>query len=633
MSEILTEIIVEKTLEYAVTKTVGFLINVHGKKRKELDSEERIKDALNVSLKRAIKFAENISIFKHPDRLDLETNSIELTVRNQDRRFYSLGQERTLEEIDLLKSDGHQILLGDPGAGKTTTLKRLVKKTFQLLESEDFEDFSFSFPIVVRLSEIPPGETLLTHLCHQLGVKYETVKVEKPYTSTEMVKERVTRPDTGEVFTVTSEVEVEKIHVDYERNIGNYPLKYAVGEYLNQLKSIIFLDGLDEVNYRIKDKVFDEIKELSDAITDGKLILSSRYLQEIPSFKQFAVNEIRPLDDDQKGKIADLWIQNTTQFFSRLGKLPYRDVADRPLFLTYLLRLFKANNDELPEQAVDVYRQIILLSIREWDDDKQQEIKRFSKYKTFNTYKKEDFLADLAFELTYSQGVKKVFNRDQLKNAYLHVFRKYPELTYEDKTDILMDVQSHNGLIIETGNGRFEFCHLSLQEYLCAKYILSTPVSRKHFELINIYPAPLAVANVLSSKPEEWFSVLFLTNIGDIKATSRVGPDKLFEYLDRLLLEKVVFSTPTLELGLAVLSLFFKYEKSDVLQKLIEFSKTRYVYESVEKALRYYRTTKHGKIYRFELEKKPISDFNLTPEAAGEVSIQNINHLVTRSQA
>jgi NACHT domain len=626
-------IILSKLIEVALEKSAASISKLLNKSEKEmLSTSENLRANLSIYIKKCLKFSENISVFRHRDELDLENHSIQLTFRNQDRRFYSINSEKILEEVDLLKEKNHQILLGDPGAGKTTTLKRLVNRTFQILFSEDSEEFNYSFPIVVRLSEISVSETLLTHLCHQLGIDYDSVPKEIPYTHTEIVDEKVYSHKLKRTIKTSKEVHTQKIRKVYEYKIGGYSLKYALGEYLNRMKSTIFIDGLDEVNYQIKDEVFNEIKALSNVLTDSKIILSSRYLQEISSFKQFNVNEIKPLSSNQKMEIAELWLENAEVFFAKLLKLPYQDISNRPLFLTYLIRLFKSSNDELPEQAVDVYRQIVLLAIKEWDEDKEQEIKRFSKYKKFNTYRKEEFLSDIAYELTYSQNVKKIFDRDQLKNAYLRVYKKYPGLSFNDKTDILRDIESHNGLIIETSDDRFEFSHLSLQEYLCAKYILEIQISRKHLELLNIYPAPFAIATVLSRKPEEWFAVLFLTNIGEIRASYRLSAEKLFEYIDRLIVEKIVFSGPIQELGLAILSLFFKFERTKVLSKLIEFSKTKFVYESVQKCLSLYAITKtkDGNHYDFSLKKAPSTDFFLKCEEKGTVSIASIDHLIKR---
>jgi hypothetical protein len=623
------ETVNDKVIEKMMEKSSVFFSTLFNmSETKSIFPYDNLRLGFIIHKKKSLLFSKSISIFKHTDNLDLQNNSIELNICNEESKFYEKGVAKSLRELDILNDKNHHILLGEPGAGKTTTLKRLVSKTYQLLLSQNTNNFHYSFPIVVRLSEIQVTETLLIHLCHQLGIDFDTIKKEVSYIETKEIEEEYFDKNSNETFTKKKQIEIERVKIINEYKIANYPLKNVIGEFLNEINCIIFLDGLDEVNFKIRDNVFSEIKEISNIIEKSKIIITSRKLQEIPSFKQFAINKIEALNNNQKEEIANFWLNKTEIFFSKLNKLPYQDIADRPLFLTFLLKLFNSNNDELPKQAVDVYRQIILLVLREWDYDKEQEIKRYSKYKTFNTYKKEDFLSELAFELTYTQLVKKIFNHNQLKLAYLNIYIKYPELGLEDYAEILRDIESHNGLVIETFGNTFEFSHLSLQEYLCAKYILSIPISRKHFELLNIYPAPFAIANVLSSKPEDWFAMLFISNIGDIRNSYQLNENKVYEFLDRLITEKIIFTRPTEELGFAILYLFFKFDNNNLTQKLIEFSKINYIYESVHKCLHVYKIETVEKNYYFTLKKNPYTDMHIKCVEKGVISCNSIKHLI-----
>ena len=377
------EVLVTKLIEMTIEKGVSFFTQFLKKSKSSLDlSISTITTGSTIHIKKSYNFARSISVYKLNDKLDLIENSIQLKIGNQDRRFYSRSQEKSLEEIDLLLDQNHHIILGDPGAGKTTTLKRLVNKFYQIIFSDKSEITRYTFPIVVRLSEIKIEENLLIHLCHQLGILYEANRKEIPYTETEDVYEDYFDHKLKENITRKRQIKKDKVTIIYEYKIGNYPLKFGLSEYLDNMNCILFFDGLDEINYQLKETVFNEIKDLSNTLRNSKIILTARYLQEIPSFKQFNVNEIKPLDNNQKKEIARLWLRETELFFKKLNLLPYKDIADRPLFLTFLLRLFNVNNDELPEQAVDVYRQIILLAIREWDYDKEQDIRRYSKYKS-----------------------------------------------------------------------------------------------------------------------------------------------------------------------------------------------------------------------------------------------------------
>lgn len=637
--------VIKELISLVLDKCFNVLSSIFNNEKDKISiTQNKLEAGLSIHIKKALKFSDNISVFKAPDDRDVIKNSIQLYLVNQDRRFAPLDSRKTIiEEDDLLNDDFHHLLLGDIGAGKTTTLKRLTRKLFNILFSEKSDLINFSYPIVVRLGEIAETETLFTHICGMLGIEYEThakivnykeVKEER-YKDFERVYEVIEDPKTKKKVKIPKDVEVEKVKevethktkTVYEYKMGGSPLKYSVPKYLNGMKCIIFLDGLDEIHFQIKDAIFEDIKELSQTLDSSKIILTSRHIQEIQSFKQFKISEILPLNDDQKREIANIWLKNSDLFFSKIKKLPYGDLTNRPLFLFYLLKLFDNNNENLPPQAIDVYRQIVLLAIREWDIDKELAIRRYSKYRKFDTYKREDFLSELAFELTFSQGVKKVFTHQQLEIAYLNIYSRYPELSWKDEKDIVQDIEAHSGLIIEVFDNKFEFSHLSLQEFLCAKYILSIPMSRKHYELLNIYPAPLAIATTLTPKPEEWFSMLFLCNIGEIRVHYQLESDKIFEYLDRLITEKVHFSRPTIELGFAVMYLFFKVGHTKASQKLVEFTNVSHIEESVRRCLHYYNVEQFGDEYYFEIIKKPITDLHINFPEKGSVKTMDIESI------
>ena len=198
-----------------------------------------------------------------------------------------------------------------------------------------------------------------------------------------------------------------------------------------------------------------------------------------------------------------------------------------------------------------------------------------------------------------------------------------------DAKDVVRDIEAHNGLIIELYNNKFEFSHLSIQEYLSAKYILSIPISRKHYELFNKYTAPLAIATVLSPRPEEWFSALFLYHIDEIRLQYQIDSNKIFEYLNRLIVEKVHFSKSTVELGFAMIYLFFKYSKTKALSKLIEFSETRFVKESIHLGSQYYNIERYAGQFHFKINSKIISDMHIKYPEEGVVNIRYIENLIS----
>lgn len=595
------EIVLGKLTEVLAQKGIEAFWNSKSTKDhsdKELNSE------IKAHVEKAITFSENISIFKAPDSKKILENSIELNISSQKRLFKGLDG-KIVSELDILKSPSHTLLLGDVGAGKTTTLKRLLKKLLESIFNDELETY---FPIFLKLGEIKESETLCTTICNQLGIAYDSEVSTQTYFTTETVRTKEWDEKLKEYFIKEEEKRIEREKHIIKHKIGDYELSYALAQYFNELETIILLDGLDEVNYLIKEQIFSEIKELSQIIKASKIVISSRYLQDIGGFKQFDNYEICPLTDEQKKAILKFWIDEPSKFINKLYLLPYWDLSDRPLFLTFLAILFLSNNEELPEQSIDVYRQIIQLVVREWDEDKEINVKRYSQYKSFDSYKKEDFLSELAFDLTYRQNVKKSFTHRQLKLSYLEVYRNYPALSLEDSTNIIKDIESHNGLIIETGFDNFEFSHLSLQEYLAAKYIVSIPFSRSHYSLLNIYPSPLAIATILSPRPGEWFSMLFLNNINEIRNDYQLKGDKVFEYIDRLIIENVSFNKPKGEIGYALIYLKTKFRNRKVQEKINEFCSIRFVYESLMDADKIYTKSIQGEYIVIKRKTKTFED-------------------------
>lgn len=613
----INEIVIGKLIETALEKSVDFIVSVANRQQSEVKPE--LLHGLSLHLRKVINFSQTISIFKLPDTKEIEEHSIHLDIYNQHRKFSNISNKKLVTEEDLIWSSNHRLLLGDVGSGKTTTIKRLINKTFQVLHSEESERFPFSVPLFFKLGEIEPTETLTTHICHQIGLAYDRQEHRTKTSQTKIKRVKILNEETGEERFEDREYDVEVEKITYSYKIGDQAIELVVGDYLNRLNCIAFFDGLDEVHFGIKERVFAELKQLSRVLVDSKCILTSRHLSEIGSFKQYETSEICPLTKGQKLEISHLWFKNPQVFLKRVKKLPYADLADRPLFLTYLILLYKGNNDELPLQSVDVYRQIVLLVIREWDDDKEIQINRYSKYKSFDTYKKEDFLSELTFELTYNQKVKKSFSHRQLEVAYLNVFKRYPVLGLNDAKLVVQDIESHNGLIIETQNTYFEFSHLSLQEYLCAKYLLTVAFSTNHYELMNIYAAPFAIATVLSPRPAEWFANFFLFNVGIITLGKQLKPDSVHEYLNRLITENVAFSKPSSDLGLAIIFLKDKFDSGKVSETLRRFCSIKYVYESLELAAKFYDIKIYDEVH-LKLRNQTTSELMIEPLKSARIS-------------
>ncbi len=403
---------------------------------------------------------------------------------------------------DLFKrSTNHLIILGQPGAGKTTSLKYLCHRLFS---NEDDYLADVNFPLFIRLSELDPTkgsgtfrDTILSNL--------------------------------GDV-----------LNIDIETNLESHQkkslLKQSILIALERLKPLIVLDGFDEIpSTELKEIILSEIQEIALGLTQAKFVLTSRsgdFNYNIENANQY---EICPLSDEQIKEFTIKWLNDETKakkLFQQLKKSPFYDTTIRPLNLAHLTTIYEKYG-KLPEKPKSVYRKVVSLLLEDWDS--QRRINRQSEYGEFEVDRKLEFLSNLSFQFTYDFG-KTVFTIKELQYVYLKICDNY-NLPYNQERKVVKELETHNGLFLESGFRQYQFAHKSIQEYLTAEYIVALPTIPEDRKFLLRIPNELALAVAISSNPS-----LYLHSILTIRLMNNLWQDNFIEiFLDRLLLEKPDF--------------------------------------------------------------------------------------------
>jgi hypothetical protein len=294
----------------------------------------------------------------------------------------------------------------------------------------------------------------------------------------------------------------------------------------------------------------------------------------------FAVTEICPLTNAQILSITEKWLGvKNEDFLKCLKNVPYFDVANRPLLLTNLLFYYK-RYEYLPDQPTQIYSKLVDILLQEWDAER--EIHRDSRYSGFDPTKKAEFLSLLAYKLTYPEE-KAVFTEKDLIKAYLSICDRF-HLPKNEATKVAREIQTHTGIISAGPQDTYEFCHLSLQEYLTAQYIVKSPLETQMTEYLCKYAAPLAVAVALSSTPSKWFGNFIL----QFRNLNKFNPDELNSFLSRVLVENPSFEESEI-LGFAIILLYRHYYTNEkVCEYLGRLIQIESVMKSTAKALRWY---------------------------------------------
>jgi hypothetical protein len=483
----------------------------------------------------AFTWSGRVQVFGMPAPVNTEDFTVPLMLNATPRRFLGSDGSAQFSEQQIVEHENNIMIVGDPGSGKTTAVKRLLR--WVVINGPSSDSDRSNFPVLIVAREIKAGSGLVRAIAEELGIPYEYRRFESD-------------DDLGG-------------HERGDYYYQNQRLENVVADFLNESRALLFVDGIDEVDPNMKKLVEYELTRLARG-GSLKVIATSRS-GDLAAFnvEGFRLVEIAPLVGEDISRIAEQWATEPAAFLFALANKPYKDAATRPLFLVQLI-LVHNRKRRLPARAVEVYQKIIAICLELWDDERR--IVRASSYKGFSSDRKLDFLAALAYRLTYVTK-RKQFSHVHLLETYQAICDQFG-LPKSEAEAVCAEVESHTGIIVRTYD-EFEFSHLSLQEYLCAYHMVRLPFDQTMGMYLMEYPAPIAVAVSLSSDPSAWLSALVyhtrefnapprLTN-----AERRLTQDVAFSFFSRLVLEEPLFSRSFL-LGLALLRLFSAVSALDV---------------------------------------------------------------------
>lgn len=401
------------------------------------------------------------------------------------------GNVRPKEDLrvsDLVNLRGHQILLGDPGAGKTTTLKQVAARALEMLSKHH----TARLPILVRLRELGDRDKMVSTISGILGLRFE--------------------------FTSAS---TQDFRSSVQRRI--------VANALDRLRCVVLVDGLDEIHPFLRDRIFEEIKALFLRVQKSRILITCRTGDYIYQTEGAQVMTLKPLTDRQIDQFAERWLggEKAVHFLQKVRNNPYAGSEVRPLTLAHLCAIYERSGD-VPEKPRTVYRKIVRLLLEEWDE--QRGVRRYSRYSKFQVDRKEDFLEAIAYHIRRVR-----FTELEMKLAYLQIYEMFG-LPKEDALRVARELESHTGLIVESSYGEYEFTHKAIHEYLTASFITKLPSVPS--EGIETIPHEMALAVALSSHATRYCSAVIRTVLA-IERPSLVAFAEPF--LSRLLTERVDF--------------------------------------------------------------------------------------------
>src|SRR3569832_138896 len=239
---------------------------------------------------------------------------------------------------------------------------------------------------------------------------------------------------------------------------------------LDSLNAVVLIDGLDEISApALQQEAIADLRMLTTRLKQSKVLLTCRSGDFRYSFDGTSIFEIAPLSEDQVRQFVTRWLpspQEAAALLKQLFDSPFADTAMRPLSLAHLCAIYERMG-KIPDEPKSVYRKVVNLLIEEWDA--QRSVRRTTQYSRFTVDRKFDFLCVLAYELTTDGALR--FDATQLELTYRRICVRSGLPAGEAKL-VARELESHTGLLIETGYQQYEFAHKSIQEYLTAESLV-----------------------------------------------------------------------------------------------------------------------------------------------------------------
>jgi hypothetical protein len=248
---------------------------------------------------------------------------------------------------------------------------------------------------------------------------------------------------------------------------------------------LIMIDGIDEVlDPQARSRIYDLVAHhLSDP--RYRFLLASRPLSDSEigtALGKSPVYELQPFSEDQLPKFATNWFSAlqtpdpdglALRFTAQVRRGRLRDLVRTPLLATMLCVLFASRPEEdLPIARATLYRDFLALLLDKGPEELgsfQQVRNRAARYGETAAQAAESLLAGLREMLKQLADLRMNGATEPVVDLVVELtdHLRPPHLPLEKWISILRDVLRHTGVLVEQGQD-FEFVHRTLLEYLAA---------------------------------------------------------------------------------------------------------------------------------------------------------------------
>ncbi len=315
----------------------------------------------------------------------------------------------------IVKLEDNTIIIGEPGAGKSTLFKTLSK---EIIEQNALRNDVEFYPIIINFNSLK-------------AARYDLVKAIKEYF----------RADWNKHLLIDGE------------------------QIIKQGNCVLFIDALDELPIvSDKEKALNAINDFHTAYPDIKIICSSRP-SEFLFYKctdlGFRYHEISNLDRGQvQNFINSYFADNIVKSKRLLKSLKDTGILNKlpqtPLTIALITVIFDEKEVEIPATITDLYRQFVDLLIGKYTTENTLDIIEVGAKHRLLCYLAKTLHTNRKQSISFSDFQKLIIDYSAERGQTI------------DSEKIAEDIITNTGLLFRNEVGDIQFKHLSFQEYFTA---------------------------------------------------------------------------------------------------------------------------------------------------------------------
>jgi predicted NACHT family NTPase/DNA-binding Xre family transcriptional regulator len=253
---------------------------------------------------------------------------------------------------------------------------------------------------------------------------------------------------------------------------------------LNSGNLLILMDGFDEISTeRLRRNIHRQLKEITRNYPRNRFIMTCRTQIEESVLDGFTVVEVADFNEQQVEYFVLNWFRANSS--NDLETVHYWDICRRSIIrnpalkeltvtpvLLSLICLVLQDEGEIPGQVNSLYRRGVNLLLRKWNDAKVIDSWEMgtATYRRLTVEEKEDLLIRIAARKFENPNNFTLFEEEDLLLQITHLLHLPGR---SEGKSILKAIESQHGLLVERADGLWSFSHLTFQEYFTTKWLLS----------------------------------------------------------------------------------------------------------------------------------------------------------------